>query len=55
MLPVVEGQPSTEAIPDGTPRDHPINAKRREVHILRYVTRLASNSKMGADVYVPAT
>ena len=54
VLPVVEGQPSTEAIPDGTPRD-PINAKRREVHILRYVTRLASDSIMGADVYVPAT
>jgi hypothetical protein len=52
----VEGQPSTE-----TKRSLPpdpattINAKRRKAHILRYITRPASDSPMGADVDVPAT
>ena len=51
----VEGQPSTE-----TKRSLPpdpastINAKRRKAHILRYITRPASDSPMGADVDVPA-
>ena len=51
----VEGQPSTE-----TKRSLPpdpattINAKRRKAHILRYITRPASDSSMGADEDVPA-
>ena len=30
------------------------NAKRRKAHILRFITRSASDSTMDADVYVPA-
>ena len=51
----VECQPSTE-----TKRSLPpdpattINAKRRKAHILRYITRPASDSPMGANVDVPA-
>jgi hypothetical protein len=51
----VEGQPSTE-----TKRSLPpdpataINAKQRKAHILRYITRPASDSPMGADVDIPA-
>jgi hypothetical protein len=51
----VEGQPSIEtkrslALDPATTT----NAKRRKTHILRYITRPASDSPMGADVDVPA-
>jgi hypothetical protein len=59
VLPIVgmdaEGQPSTEAKRSLAALDATtINAKRRKAHILRYVTRPASDSTLGADVYVPA-
>ena len=52
----VEGQPS-----NGTKRSLPANtailpydAEQRNAHILRYITRSASDSTMDADVHVPA-
>jgi len=60
VLPIVgmdaEGQPSTEAKRSLAALDATtINAKRRKAHILRYVTRPASDSTLGADVYVPVS
>ena len=51
----VEGQPSTETKRSLQPDPATTtNAKRRKTHILRYITRPASDSPMRADVDVPA-
>ena len=52
----VEGQPSNEtkrSLPANT-AILPYDAEQRNAHILRYITRSASDSTMDADVYVPA-
>ena len=50
-----KSQPSTEA-KRSLPADSALmpNAKRRKAHILRFITRPASDSTMDADVNVPA-
>jgi hypothetical protein len=51
----VNSQPGNEA-KRSLPADSTLtlNAKRRKAHILRFITRPASDSTMDADVDVPA-
>ena len=51
----VESQPSIETKRSlSADSVHENNVKRRKAHILRYITRSASDSTMDADVHVPA-
>jgi hypothetical protein len=51
----VKSQPSNETKRSlSTDSAHTPNYKRRKAHILRYITRPASDSTMDADVHVPA-